>query len=82
VDAEACGAVSLLAGTDSDGDAARDAVVARRQASSGDRGGGAGTGEQTAAGGPRVGGLLFQIEINSLNSDGDGIAGDDVRGFC
>ena len=81
MDAEAGGAVGLLAGTDALGDVSLDGVVACGETRGGDVCGFVVAGDLAAGGGPGVGGLFLGIEISGGCGDRDGIAGEDICGL-
>src|SRR5271155_4077971 len=81
MDAEAGGATGLLSGTNALGDVARNCVVAGGETCGGDGCGGFAAGDLAAGGGPGVGGLFLQVEVAGGRSDGDGVAGEDIRGL-
>jgi len=78
VNAEAGGAISLLAGAEAFGDVTGDRVVAGGESCCGYVDGLVAAGELAAAGAPRIGGLLSQIKIGSRCGDRDGITRKDV----
>lgn len=78
MNAEAGGAISLLAGADAFGDVTGDRVVAGRESCCGYVDGLIAASELATTCAPGISGLLFQIEVGGCRCDCDGIAGKDI----